>query len=104
MPLRESDIVQLATNRLSTRHTKGSEGSDDEGVDEGVSSIRSDTDDDSPVVDMSGNSEGSSSGNEGIEGGTAEGKSPGVDDVVWECRVLSEGGTAGLPCTVDCRP
>jgi hypothetical protein len=91
----------LATNKFLTRRTKGSEGSDDEGVDKGVSCIRSDTDDDSPVVDTSGNSEGSFSGD---EGGTPEGKSPVIDNVVWERRVLSEGRPAGLPSAVDCRP
>jgi hypothetical protein len=62
---------------------------------------RSDTNDDSPVVNVSGNSEVSSSGD---KGGTAEGKSLVVEDVAWEHRVLCEGGTAGLPCAVDCRP
>src|SRR5271168_4114562 len=50
-------IVRLATNRFSTRCTKGSEGSVDEGVGERVSFTRLDTDDDSPVVNASGNSE-----------------------------------------------
>jgi len=33
-----------------------------------------------------------------------EGKSLVVEDVAWECRVLCEGGTAGLLRAVDCRP
>jgi hypothetical protein len=94
MPLRESDIVRLAARRFSTRCMKGCEGSD-----EGGSSTRSDTDDDSPVVDTSGRSEVSSSGDEEF----TEGKGA-IDDVALERRVLFEGGMAGLGRAVDCRP
>lgn len=98
-PFRESAIVRLATNRFSTRRTKGSEGSTEDGV--GASFTRLGTNDDSPVVNASGNSEVSSLGD---KGGTAEGESLAVEDVVWERRVLCEGGTAGLLRAVDCRP
>jgi hypothetical protein len=75
---------------------KGSEGSD-----EGESFKISDTDDDSPVVETSGNSEVSFSDDEGF----AEGRgSVVVKNVAWERSVLFEEGTAGLGRTVDCRP
>ena len=71
-----------------------------EDSDKGESFIRSDTDDDSSVVDTSGNSEVSSFGNEG----SVEGKGFIVDDVALERKVLFEGGTAGLERAVDCCP
>ena len=76
---------------------EGSEGSDDEWV----SSRRSDTDDDSPVVETSGNSGVFSSGEEGSIGGKGF---VAAEDVACECRVLPEGGMAGLVRTVDWRP